>query len=261
MRWVDRAVRWMFVVCPVLLQAYSSGPPNGYTGAPGDLGICTACHGAPGSQGSLNIVFPGSTYTAQDTVLVSVVLTDPQASRWGFELVALDGNSATAASAGTLVPADGTTQISTSGSRTYIKHTSGGTYPGQTLQAQWTFFWIAPATGGTPVYFYAAGNAANGDGSTGGDLIYSTSAVLQPVGVQESPVPHVRSVHLKIQGRRLWLSGRGHHPVQVVLINPVGREVVRWRMRPGERVDLPLIHGVYMIHVEGNPQPVRVVLP
>jgi hypothetical protein len=32
-------------------------------------------------------------------------------------------------------------------------------------------------------------------------------------------------------------------------------------MRPGEHVDLPSIHGLYLIRVEGNPQPLRVVLP
>jgi len=258
---MQRVVRiGLGLLLPVLLMAYSSGPPNGYTGAPGDLGTCTACHGGPGTQGTLSIVFPGSTYTAGDTLLVTVVLSDPQAARWGFELVLLDGRNTTSASIGTLVPADGTTQTSTSGSRTYIKHTSSGTYIGQTGQAQWTFFWIAPGTGLTPVYAYAAGNAANGDGGTTGDWIYTATATLQPVAVAERPAHPTSPMKLRLEGRVLRLEG-AVRPVTVRMYNLLGQEKARWVLSPGARVRLSGANGVYLLRVDASSRTWRVMLP
>jgi hypothetical protein len=59
------------VVVPLFcgtLQAYSSGPPPRYSGAPGDnQGSCTVCHGGlpvNGGQGSVKILLAnGNSYT------------------------------------------------------------------------------------------------------------------------------------------------------------------------------------------------------
>jgi len=58
------------VVVPLfcgILEAYSSGPPPRYSGAPGDnLGSCTSCHrglAVNGGQGSVKILLPnGNSY-------------------------------------------------------------------------------------------------------------------------------------------------------------------------------------------------------
>jgi hypothetical protein len=50
---------------------------------------------------------------------------------------------------------------------------------------QWTFSWIAPPEEVGTVVFYAAGNAANGAGNTGGDFIYTGTATTIP---SETPV-------------------------------------------------------------------------
>lgn len=95
--------------------------------------------------------------------------------RWGFELVALDDSNN---QAGTITITDTTnTQSSVTGGKTYVKHTSTGTYPGTPNSGTWSFDWT-PNAGYGDVTFYAAGNAANNNGSTSGDLISTTSEVV-----------------------------------------------------------------------------------
>ena len=38
---------------------------------------------------------------------------------------------------------------------------------------EWAFDWVAPDTAQGKIYFFATGNAANGNGSTAGDFIFS----------------------------------------------------------------------------------------
>src|ERR1051326_8767307 len=73
-------------------QAYSSGPPAGYTSAPGEF-TCRECHvpdsGAGTGQISINApqsYVPGQTYQ----ITVTHTNADPTRKRWGFELTALD---------------------------------------------------------------------------------------------------------------------------------------------------------------------------
>jgi uncharacterized protein (TIGR03437 family) len=47
--------------------------------------------------------------------------------------------------------------------------------------------WTPPAAGSGDIVFYIAGNAANGDGSTGGDHIYATSYTLTSVATGAAP--------------------------------------------------------------------------
>src|ERR1700753_1928908 len=80
----------------VFAYAKSTGPDQGYTGAPGDLGDCTAWHDrcgfanvGPGGVeiGQNPVVYqPGQTYT------LTVTVHDPHAKRWGFEMTALDSS-------------------------------------------------------------------------------------------------------------------------------------------------------------------------
>ncbi len=165
-----------------LAAAYSGGPPNALTNAPGE-GNCTACHGTyplNSGGGSLTVEGLASAFVPGDTYTVTVRLADPAASRWGFELTVLDeaGNSA-----GALMPGGAETQVSTGGAfgRTYVKQTATGAYTGTTGEVTWTFQWTAPDAPAGPVTFYFTGNAANGNGSTGGDRIYATSTSLGPV--------------------------------------------------------------------------------
>jgi aldose sugar dehydrogenase len=163
--------------------AFSSGPPAGRTGAPAE-DTCAECH-LPDTQstGSLTIevpqaYLPGQTYQ----ITVRHATTDQTRQRWGFELTTLDSGDERA---GTLQPNnDGLTQVRNNEEphpdRQYIEHTAAGTFQGQHDGASWTFQWTAPAQNIGPVTFYAAGNQANGNGNSDGDVIYNTFLTVQP---------------------------------------------------------------------------------
>jgi uncharacterized repeat protein (TIGR01451 family) len=157
-------------------RAFSTGPPAGYTHAPGELD-CSDCHTTPAqSSGTLKLTAPQK-YTPGQTydVTVTHASADPTRVRWGFELTALDGADR---KAGTLAPADDLTQVVEGQgpfpARQYAEHTQKGTFSGQQNGATWTFRWTAPAEDVGAVTFYAAGNQANGDGNSSGDNIYFT---------------------------------------------------------------------------------------
>jgi uncharacterized repeat protein (TIGR01451 family) len=160
------------------VQAYSSGPPAGYTGAPNEVPeACAECHVPPDAgTGHISIAAP-QIYVPGQTYPITVTHTnaDPTRKRWGFELTVLDTSDE---KAGNLQSLDGLTQVldnqGPGGARQYIEHTSAGTFINQTGGASWTFNWTAPLTDIGPVTFYAAGNQANNDGNTSGDYIYKT---------------------------------------------------------------------------------------
>src|SRR5947209_20017020 len=85
-------------------RAFSTGPPAGYTHAPGELD-CSDCHTTPAqSTGTITLdtpqhYTPGQTYD----ITVTHASPDPTRVRWGFELTALDSSDE---KAGVLAPAD-----------------------------------------------------------------------------------------------------------------------------------------------------------
>ena len=173
-----------FYICSVLafffaasnssVFAFSSGPPDGLTEAPGE-GTCTQCHSGNSlnaSGGTLVLGVPG-TYLPGEMYDIIVDLSRSGQSRWGFEMTALNGNGARA---GTFAPANnGNTQVTAANSKQYIKQTTQGSASGTRDKNQWAFKWTAPTNDVGPITFYAAGNAANGDSRTSGDYIYTQS--------------------------------------------------------------------------------------
>jgi hypothetical protein len=162
--------------------AHATGPDQGYTDAPGDLGNCTACHDnfpANSGPGSLNLSGNPAVYTPGQNYTLAIVLQDSRADRrrWGFQLTAIDGNGNRA---GTFTPLGSDTQIASTGTpildRQYIEHTTIGTFAGTSGGHTWHLQWTAPVTDAGAVHFYFAGNAANNDGTNQGDYIYANSA-------------------------------------------------------------------------------------
>jgi hypothetical protein len=175
-------VKFVGFLLVVNLFSFSGGPPDGYAGDPPLFQNCTACHisypvnsgdGVLEIEGLPSFYFPDSLYQ------ITVILIDTGQSRWGFELTVIDSEGF---QAGILEPVDtNLLQVSEGPDslRDYIKHRREGTFPGTDFGASWQIFWRAPSAGSGPAYFYVAGNAANNNGNSLGDYIYTFNTVVE----------------------------------------------------------------------------------
>ena len=173
--------------------AHSYGPAVRVTAAPGDdARSCTACHAGTlnSGAGSVKILLQsGTVYVPGVKQRVIVQVSDPDQLRWGFELTARLNSDLAKAPAGEFTPVDNFTQVicEDAGPKpclsgvSFVQHTTAGTRNGTRSGASFAFDWTPPATNAGAVTFCASGNAANGTGSSAGDLIYTSSVQLNAV--------------------------------------------------------------------------------
>jgi hypothetical protein len=115
------------------------------------------------------------TYETGQSYPITVILGQPGQSRWGFEVSVR--HVASARQAGQLVPINATTQVKEEAGIQYLEHTSAGTREGTSDgPVEFHFNWVAPDSAGGPVFFNAAGNAADASGTPAGDYIYTAGA-------------------------------------------------------------------------------------
>ena len=184
---------WMAILLafavPVVVYSYVSGPPVGHTGGFGEPD-CTECHlgtAVNRGPGRVAVTVPG-TYVSGGTYPITVTVFDPNQRRWGFELSV---RTQAGMQAGTfLAGADGATRLiigPAPSSIVYIEQTLAGSRLGigdTGCGVSFGFTWTAPETSAGPVIFNAAGIAANGDGMSSGDHIYTTQATSHPAGLE-----------------------------------------------------------------------------
>ena len=187
----------LFVVCAVFclaaagffgwsakiekVAAASSGPSASHTNAPGENN-CASCHSdfvANSGTGGITIAGLPANYLPNQQVSLTVTTSQADAVLYGFQLTAVD---AAGKQVGTFtLPGGANPQMQTKtgnvggNPRVYVEHTSNGITPIAFGSKSWTFSWQAPAQRVGKINFYAAGNAANSDGRTSGDYIYTTS--------------------------------------------------------------------------------------
>jgi hypothetical protein len=244
---------------------------NGKAGATGSPGESTCnqsgCHTgvAVNSQGGdLTFDIPGMTnweYTPGQTYTVNVTMAQSGRNLFGIGLECLQANGD---NAGTLVPGTGTQiQNKTVGgfSRKNIVHTeNGGASPNSHT---FSFSWTAPSSDIGDVTFYMACNAANANGVSSGDHIYSFSQVVTPgaVGVSEQldiqnlevyPNPFVNQIRLNY-----FLKQSGQ--MNIALFDVAGRQVetlVNENQFSGNHsLEYDLAHlngGQYIMHMSLN---------
>ncbi|HWQ33980.1 MAG TPA: choice-of-anchor V domain-containing protein [Blastocatellia bacterium] len=166
------------------VSAYSSGPDLGRTGAPGEL-TCNSpgCHSTyPTNSGPGTLTLTGlpANYSAGQEYTLTVTISQSNRDAFGFELTVLDaGNN----KAGTLTATDTARTIvrtNFSNGREYLLHKFDGIAP-VNGQGSWSFKWTAPATSAGKVTFYVAANAANNDGQSLFDYIYTKSFSVDPL--------------------------------------------------------------------------------
>src|SRR5215831_17305855 len=188
-----------FAMLPVSLIAFSTGPPVKRTGAAVDGGLnCTACHRtfAPANSDARgSVVITSASYAPGVKQTIKVTVSHPEAARWGFQLTARLVSDETKP-AGTftgddivkVLCDDGTAAPCASASQTQFAEHSNA--PRTATGAGFTFnvTWTPPATDVGDVIFYAAGNAADGNGAPTNDRIYTTALRISgPCSLMQKP--------------------------------------------------------------------------
>jgi hypothetical protein len=161
------------VLYPILAHSNSGGAPAGRTGAPGETTCNSAgCHNSfdlDSGPGALSIDAP-TTYTPGEPLDLTVRLEQDGISRFGFQISVRDADRN---QVGRFELVDASETRFASQDDNYVTHRFAGT--SQTNVATWDVRWIPPDEGVGPVTFYAAGNAANNNGTNQGDQIYTTT--------------------------------------------------------------------------------------
>lgn len=154
-------------------------PPSVRTGAPSELTCGTSdCHNnTPNSGvGNVSIAFsnPQGLYLPGNSYTLTVTVTDGAQSRFGFEITSLDGTNTQAGSFAEITGGSDLSFPVSGNGRLYASHHNASTIN------VWNINWTAPITDVGQVTFYAAGNAANGNETSTGDFIYTTTLQVQP---------------------------------------------------------------------------------
>lgn len=200
----------LLLLIPVILifTAYKSGSPGGYSGSAGDKGsTCVKCHtsSATITSGWIITNIPSTGYLSDQVYVITLTASDPTAKLFGFELTAED-NSGVKSGTFNVVNSPGTKLVNANKS---VTHTSTGTATTENLKI-WNIEWTAPSETAGTINFFAAINAANGNGTNSGDVIYKTSASVTPAvtgieilknSVQLYPNPTSGIVNIDISGQ------------------------------------------------------------
>ena len=166
----------------VKVSASAQGPTPSHTSAPGEAN-CTECHSdfaANSGTGSVTITGLPANYLPNQQIPITVRTSQADAVVFGFQMTALDARGNRVGTytipAGNPVRLQLVDGLVNNVQRQYIEHTVDGIIPNQFGFNTWTFNWTAPSTRVGKIGFYAAGNAANSDGGTSGDYIYTKAA-------------------------------------------------------------------------------------
>jgi len=160
-------------------QTFSSNPPTGRAGAPGE-GDCTGCHTGVAVTGGIAITtnINAQIYTPGQTYTVTITASKVGSSKFGFQVTAVDANGL---NIGEFIN-NGEVVIASNGA--YASH--NGTSTSGTDSKVWTIDWVAPPAGTGAVTFYASTNATNSDGSTSGDEVTLSSLAITEEAVTTS---------------------------------------------------------------------------
>ncbi len=166
----------VIAICSATLtvNSNSTGADPGYANDPSNGNSnCTNCHGgtatnASAAQASITSNIPAAGYTPGATYTITATVNYTGRSKFGFQV---SPQNAAGTKLGTLINTGSQTKLV--GSSKYVTHTSSGN--SGTNTKSWTFDWTAPAAGTGAVTFYGSFMAANGTGTTSGDIVFKTT--------------------------------------------------------------------------------------
>lgn len=169
-----RVMTWLLpatavIVIPLMVWAFSSNPPLGKTGAPGE-GTCGDCHGGGGGGGKVSITAAsGLTYHPGTKQRITVTLTDPAANEWGYEMTAVQTTKPTTG-AGVFKAADRNSGVRTAKTKSYAAQVND--QAGKTKKVTFLLDWTPPSKNVGKITLYVSSNAS--------ESVYNNKLTLSP---------------------------------------------------------------------------------
>jgi FlgD Ig-like domain len=203
---VRAAVFAALIAGTTLAYALSTGPVPSRTGAPAVANIpaellCTVCHtgNAPNDpDGLLEILdvpdqyTPGVVYDLRVRLRYTHNPLPPDPVKWGFQLTAVRADSGLGVGtfivpAGLQIMGYNPASPSPYKTRKYVEHTGTANHDGDLGPVEWAFQWTAPPVDQGRILFFAAGNAANGNGFNSEDHIFTARDTSEAAGNVDVP--------------------------------------------------------------------------
>jgi hypothetical protein len=165
--WLMAAI--IVVIIPLMVWSFPSNPPLGKTGAPGE-GTCGDCHGGGPGGGKIAVTSSiGAFYKPGVEQRLTVTITDPNATKWGYEMTAVKTSNPSVGK-GVFKVVDTNSSVRSSGTKSYAAQVNDKS--GKTLQVKYPIDWIPPSKNVGKVTLYFAANAS--------DSTYNSSLTLSP---------------------------------------------------------------------------------
>ena len=188
----------LFLISIIVLGAFSGQHPTtgggGYTNAPGD-NACFSCHGGtnPNITGSVEItglpatIMPNTTYT----ITVTTNRNNATPTRAGFQMVALNQSNQ---NAGSFSNNSSGSSILNAGGKQYFGHNPATNF-GSNNSVSWQVTWTSPnGSAGQQVTFYGISVLANGNGSSSGDRVVTTTNAVTFGGSATPPTVQITNI-------------------------------------------------------------------
>jgi uncharacterized protein (TIGR03437 family) len=189
----------LLLFMPAVVVAESVTPSIGYTGAPTDHNgaNCSTCHtGLPLNDPSGSLTVTVANYVPSVQQLIHIVVQNPNASRWGFQITIREQSDETLSSGTFSIPnpmdpeqvvCDNGTQYGSPApcagniARQFAEHLNA---PRGAMGTPYEFdvLWTPPAQEIGRLEVYVSAVAANGDGTDQGDYVYTYTQTLENVG-------------------------------------------------------------------------------
>jgi len=187
-------------VVPASLFGESKTPSLGFTGAPADHGgqNCSTCHNSFGAansdtKGLLQVTV--TDYVPTEPQTIRIIVQHPQASRWGFQITIREQSDETLSSGVfSVINAADTQAVCDDGSqfgsqapcngtiaRQFAEHLNAPTGPAGTA-FEFDVSWMPPSQEVGRLNVYVSAVAADGDGTTKNDRVYTVVKTLNNAG-------------------------------------------------------------------------------
>ncbi|HPR31056.1 MAG TPA: T9SS type A sorting domain-containing protein [Prolixibacteraceae bacterium] len=228
---------------------YNGGSPGRKSGSPLDGASCTQCHtGTSLSSEWITTTIPATGYVRGETYTLTLSAAHQEAARFGFELTAENSTEKKG-----LFTITQTERTKLTNNNQAVTHTSGGTSPNNG-QISWNVEWTAPEEDAGAITFYAATNAANGNGSTSGDQIFTSALTVSPATTHNGQSIVQSPLKVYPNPASGWVFLETSSPVQnIVLMNTEGkiiRHLNGTQQNPCKLNVEGFTPGIYVLKVE-----------